>query len=135
MPHYKSVDPVRYDRKKHNISFKNAFNGILLAFRTQPNFRFHVFFFFTAIGCGFLYKISLIEFIAIIMISALIMALEMVNTAVEALGDEISSGEYSKLIGVAKDVSAGGVLLSAFFAFLLGIIIFVPRFLYLLGIL
>jgi len=134
MPHYKTIEPVKYDRKKHNISFKNAFNGILLAFRTQPNFRFHVFFFVMAVVCGFLYKISTVEFIAIILISAIIMSLEMVNTAVEAIGDELSEGEFSRLVGIAKDVSAGGVLLCAFCAVLLGIIIFVPKFIYLLGI-
>ncbi len=134
MPHYKTIEPVKYDRKKHNMSFKNAFNGILLAFRTQPNFRFHVFFFVMAVVCGFLYKISTVEFIAIILISAMIMSLEMVNTAVEAIGDELSEGEFSRLVGIAKDVSAGGVLLCAFCAVLLGIIIFVPKFIYLLGI-
>lgn len=87
-----------------------------------------------AVVCGFLYKISTVEFIAIILISAIIMSLEMVNTAVEAIGDELSEGEFSRLVGIAKDVSAGGVLLCAFCAVLLGIIIFVPKFIYLLGI-
>lgn len=129
MPDFKSVEPVKYDRRKHNISFKNAFNGILLAFRTQPNFRFHSFFFVLINIASFVYKIDYFEYVSLVMISAVIFSLEMVNTSIEALGDEIAGKEYRKLIGVAKDVAAGAVLLAVLFALYLGGLIFLTRFL------
>ncbi len=128
MPDFKTVEPVKYDRKKHNISFKNAFNGILLAFRTQPNFRFHCFFFVLLNIASFVYKIEYFEYLSLVVVSAMIFSLEMVNTSLEAIGDEIAGKEYRKLIGVAKDVAAGAVLLSVVFALYIGGIIFLPRF-------
>ncbi len=128
------VAPVKYDRKKHNISFRNAFNGVVLAYKTQPNFRFHTLFFVLITIASYLYRISMSEYLAIIILSGLVMSMEMVNTAFEAIGDEVSGGEYRKLIGVAKDVSAGAVLVAAFFAITVGVIVFLPRILVLVGI-
>lgn len=130
---YKMVEPVKYDRKKHNISFRNAFNGIILAYKTQPNFRFHLLFFIMVTIASYLYRITFIEYLIIIVLSSLIMCLEMVNTALEAIGDEISGGEYRKLIGVTKDVAAGAVLIAVLFAITTGIIIFLPRLIVLMG--
>jgi|SRR3990167_21420 len=128
MPDYREVEPIKYDRKTHNVSFKHAFNGVLLAFRTQPNFRFHTIFFILVNVGAYTYEITLAEYLIILVISAIIFSAEMINTAVEAMGDEIADDKYMKLIGVAKDVSAGAVLISVLFAILVGSIIFIPRF-------
>ena len=129
MPHFKSIEPVKYDRRTHNISFRNAFNGILLAFRTQPNFRFHCIFFILINIASYIYNINYFEYLSVILISAFIVALEMINTSLEALGDEIANNEYKKLIGVAKDVAAGAVLVTVLFAIYIGSMIFLPKFL------
>ncbi|MDQ5981333.1 MAG: undecaprenol kinase [Patescibacteria group bacterium] len=134
MPNFKMVAAVKYDRKKHNISFRNAFNGVVLAYKTQPNFRFHTLFFVLITIASYLYRINMNEYLAIIILSGLVMSMEMVNTAFEAIGDEVSGGEYRKLIGVAKDVAAGAVLVAAFFAITVGVIVFLPRILVLVGI-
>ena len=78
---------------------------------------------------AYTYKIEAYEYLSILVISAIIFAAEMINTAVEAIGDEIADDKYKKLIGVAKDVGAGAVLIAVLFAILLGSIIFVPRLL------
>lgn len=128
MSKYRTIEPVKYDRRKHIISFKYAINGIRLAFATQPNFRFHLVVFVLVNIASFVYQISVVEYLIILLASALVLCMEMVNTVVEALGDEISKGEYCKLVGVAKDVAAGGVLIAAGFAVIVGIIIFAPKF-------
>ena len=125
--HYKAIEPVPYDRKKHNVSFKNAYNGILLAFRTQPNFRFHFLFFIFFQIAACVYGISYIEYLILFALSGVIFCAEMLNSAVEAIGDELSKGEYAKLIGVAKDVSAGAVLLVVLFTFAIASIVFLPK--------
>jgi undecaprenol kinase len=133
MPDYKDIEPVKYDRKTHNVSFKHAFNGIMLAFRTQPNFRFHFIFFILVNTASYIYNITLSEYLSILVISAIIFSAEMINTAVEAIGDEIADDKYMKLIGVAKDVAAGAVLIAVLFAILIGSIIFIPRFINILA--
>lgn len=116
----------------HNVSVKNAWNGVVTAFLTQPNLRIHFVFFLGVSLLSFLFKITLVEYISVIVVSSLVMTAEMVNTSVEAVSDEVAQGEYRKLIGVAKDVAAGSVLISAFFAIITAILIFVPRILDLL---
>lgn len=125
----------KYSPKPHTISFKHAWDGVKFAFRTQPNFRFHVFAFTSALIAGLLFNISYLEFLAIILISGIVFSMEMLNTALEALGDEVAKGQFVDLIKVSKDVSAGGVLLSAAAAIILAIIIFVPKMLYALSLL
>ena len=135
MPDFKQIEPTKYDRKTHNISFINAFNGIMLAFKTQPNFRFHLLFFILATILSVIYKISVYEFLAILVVSTIVFAMEMINTAVEAIGDEVSGGKFDRLIGIAKDVSAGGVLISAIGSVLVAFFVFFPRFLEMLRLL
>lgn len=125
----------KYTPRPHTISFKHAWDGVKFAFRTQPNFRFHVFAFASAIIAGFVFEISYLEFLSIILISGIVFSMEMLNTALEALGDEVAQGQFRDLIKVSKDVSAGGVLLSAAAAIILAIIIFVPKLFLMLSLL
>ncbi len=124
---YKAIEPTKYDRRRHIISFRNAWNGIRLAYETQPNFRIHTLAFFLAMLFAIYFRISIGELTALLVVSALVFSMEMFNTVVEAIGDEIAHGKYNKLVGVAKDVAAGGVLISAAAALLVGILIFVPK--------
>ena len=125
------------ERKFHHVSFKYAFNGVKWAFKTQPNFKFHTYaFILLGVLILFFSFFSLVEYYEIIVlmaISALIFAMEMINTAIEALSDEVASEKYKDLIRVAKDTSSGAVLISATFAVLIGIIIFLPKILFLIS--
>jgi undecaprenol kinase len=127
MPKYRTIEPAKYDLKKHHLAFKCAINGIKLAFVTQPNLRFDLTVFVLVNIAAIIYSISLVEYIIILLISAIAICMEMMNTAVEALGDEISKGEFSKLVGVAKDIAGGAVLISDIFAVVIGLIIFLPK--------
>ncbi len=112
--------------KKHTISFKNAFNGLLLAVKTQPNFRVHLILSVLAIIGGFFLKISFSEWLAIIILIFMGLTIEMINTAIEATTDAITY-EWKEEIKIAKDVSSGAMLLFAIGAFLIAIIIFLPK--------
>ncbi|NCT55255.1 diacylglycerol kinase family protein [bacterium] len=119
------------ERKFHHVSFKYAFNGVKWAFKTQPNFQIHTYA-FTLLGITILFFsfFSLIEYyeiVVLMLVSALVFAMEMVNTAIESLSDEVADEKYKERIRVAKDTSSGAVLISAAFAVLIGIIIFLPK--------
>lgn len=125
--HYYTFGEMRKAGYGHDISFWNAWNGIVAAFVTQPNFRVHIGVFVLMNLLSWYLQISIFEYISLIVVSSMVIVAEMVNTAVEAVGDELAQGQYRKLVGVAKDVSAGAVLISAFFAIIVGILIFGPR--------
>lgn len=71
------------------------------------------------------YQLSIDNIVHLVMMIALVVVTEMFNTAIEFLADAVTV-QQNPYIKVAKDVSAGAVLLSAIFAALVGIFIFLP---------
>ena len=104
-------------------SFRAAFRGIGILIRTERNFQIHLVAFVLAIAAGFFFDISSKEFILILLVSALVFALEGINTAIEKLCDEVSE-ERKESIRKIKDISAGAVLIAAIFAAIVGGMIF-----------
>ena len=72
---------------------------------------------------AYFFKISKVEFLVILAISAVNFSLELSNTAIERLADKVSP-QYDKQIAVVKDVMAGAVLVSSIFAIVIGFVIF-----------
>jgi len=118
--------------RRHTISFKNAFAGIFWAVRTQPNFRVHLGLSLFALVLGSILNITYIEMTIIIFTIILGLTCEMINTAIEAMTDLITS-EHHENAKIAKDVSAGMMLTSAVGAVGVAIFIFVPHLLNLTG--
>lgn len=114
--------------RQHTISFKNAFAGIFWAIKTQPNFIVHFTLATLAIIAGVILKISYLEMAIIIFTIVLGLSAEMINTSIEAMTDLIKK-EYSMDAKIAKDVSAGMMLLTATGAVLVALLIFVPKIL------
>ena len=112
--------------KKHHISFKNAINGIIWAFTTQPNFKIHISLSVTALILGKIFNISRMEFLLIIFCIVFGIGGEMINTSIEAMTDLITR-EWKKEAKIAKDVSAGMMLLIAFGTLIIGFYIFLPK--------
>lgn len=75
---------------------------------------------------GFLLNISRLEWIAIIFVITLVIALEIINTAIELLVDWISP-EHHPQAGKIKDLAAGAVLIAAIGAAITGVMIFLPK--------
>ena len=106
-------------------SFRDAFNGIGILIRSERNFQLHLIAFILVIGAGFYFGITPKEFIVILSVSALVFALEGVNTAIEKLCNEVTE-ERKESIRKIKDIAAGAVLVGAIFAAVIGVIIFYP---------
>jgi diacylglycerol kinase len=105
--------------------FLFAFNGLCFLVKKERNFKVHLVLFSFVIIAGFFFKITSIEWIAILLTSALVLSLEAVNTAIEQLSN-LYSKEENPTIKTIKDVAAGAVLLAALFAAAIGILIFYP---------
>ncbi len=111
-------------------SFVYAFAGIAYAWRTQRNFRVEVVIGAFAVTLGILLGVNLASILVMI---ALVLTLEMVNTALEALVD-LSSPTYHPLAKIAKDVAAGAVLMASCISVLVGIAVLLEPLLRFLGI-
>lgn len=113
---------------KHTISFKNAFIGIWTAITTQTNIRIHFVIASLVLLAAVYLEVSLDHVLDLIVAISIVMLAEMINTAIEFLCDAVTL-EHNENIKRAKDVSAGAVLISAIFAALIGLVVFIPKLL------
>lgn len=111
------------------ISFKYAWAGLKYAFLTQRNFRIHLAVGIIALSAGAILHLKLVEIAVIGLTIALVLAMELLNTALEAVVDLTVKQTYHELAKIAKDCAAGAVLVSALVALLVaGLLIFPPLF-------
>ena len=108
-------------------SFVFAFKGLIYAFNTQLNFKIHCFFSAIVLFLGWHSRLNSSEWLWIIFAIALVIILELVNTAIEVLVDLVSPELHPKA-GIIKDLAAAAVLIASLLAIVIGLIIFVPKF-------
>jgi diacylglycerol kinase len=107
-------------------SFGYAFQGIWACIRRERNIKIHLGFMTLVIIAGCVLHISMTEWMICMILFAQVLSLEIVNTAIEACIDLVSP-ERQPLAKLAKDAAAGAVLISAIFAAIIGLLIFVPK--------
>lgn len=108
------------------LSFKYAWAGVRYAFVTQRNFKIHTFIGIFAVSLGALLGIEAIEMAVITMTCAIVMVLELINTAIESVVDLTVKQSYHELAKIAKDCAAGAVLVSAIAAVMVAALILLP---------
>jgi len=108
------------------LSFKYAWAGVKYAFVTQRNFRIHTFIGILAVSLGLFLEIRAMELAVIVMTCAIVMVLELLNTAIEAVVDLTVKQTYHELAKIAKDCAAGAVLISAMAAVVVAACILLP---------
>lgn len=97
---------------KHTISFKHAWDGIVYAFSSQPNFRVHLILSVLACLVAWWLNVSSIKWLVLILTICGGLIVEMLNTAIEAVVDLITE-ERRLNAKFAKDVAAGAMLIYA----------------------
>lgn len=107
-------------------SFKYASEGFMYSLKNEQNLIVHIGTAIIAIIFGFIFKISIIEWLFILIMIGLVFCSELINTSIEALVDLVSP-EKHPLAKIAKDTAAGAVLCLCSVAFIGGLIIFIPK--------
>ncbi len=109
------------------ISFARAFDGIRSAYVTEYHMVIHCYMAVLVIIAGALFQISYYEWLICLILIGAVISLELVNTAIESVVNMITT-DYNYHAKVAKDTAAGAVLVMAIVAAVVGLIIFVPKF-------
>ena len=107
-------------------TFHYAIDGIFSTIKRERNMVIHVLVMILVVGAGIFYEISMEEWLICITLFGMVLALELVNTAVENVVDLVTEEKRAKA-KLAKDAAAGAVLIMAFFAACVGILIFLPK--------
>lgn len=106
-------------------SFMYAFEGVKTCFLTQRNFRIHIFAVIAVVAAAAFLGVSRWEWATLVICMALVISLEMINTAVELLCDRLHP-EIHPLIKKMKDISAGAVMIVAGASVIIAALIFIP---------
>ncbi|WMJ23408.1 diacylglycerol kinase family protein [Paludicola sp. MB14-C6] len=114
---------IRKDFKELARSFVFAFKGIAYCVKNERNMRIHLCMAVFVTLFSYLFGVSYIEYLILIICIAIVITGEMVNTAIETLTN-LESPSYHYLAKIAKDVAAGAVFIAASVSVVVGIVIF-----------
>ncbi len=107
-------------------ALNNGFDGIIWVLRTQRNMRVHFLAGASALVLAVVLGVSRVDLLAVVLAIALVLVSEMINTALEATVD-LAMPDAHPLAKIAKDVAAGGVLISAACSLAVGYLVFADR--------
>ncbi|MBG9983199.1 diacylglycerol kinase family protein [Aerococcaceae bacterium DSM 111020] len=115
-----------YYIKRTIRTFACAWNGIIHAVKNERNLRFHLLMTVIVALFSWLMKVNAVEWMLLILVIGGVITAELINTAIETTVNLVTE-DYHLLAKLAKDVSAGAVLITAIVAVTIGLIIFVPK--------
>lgn len=117
--------------KRLRKSFGYAFKGIDDVIEHEPNMKIHVVVAILVVIMAFIFKVSIIEWIILVLLIGAVLAAETINTTIENLVDMYTK-EYDEKAKIVKDTAAGTVLILAITSAIIGLIIFIPKIICLL---
>lgn len=110
--------------KRIVFKFKNAYDGINSGLFKDTSIQIQFSFMLIALFLAWYFRITLFEWIIIIIVSTLVVGFEFVNSSIELLSDFASDKNYSIIIKEIKDLSAAAVLIVAISALVVGVLVF-----------
>jgi len=107
-------------------SVKYAFKGLMVMVKTENSIKFQLTIASIVTIAGFYYNISITEWLIQLVMIAVVMSVEGVNTAIEYMSDFIHPDHHPK-IGLIKDIGAGAVFIASIVAVIVAAIIYIPK--------
>jgi diacylglycerol kinase len=114
--------------ERYKKSFFHAIDGIVYATKEEHNMIIIIVCAILAIFAGILFKISSTEWLFVILVIGMVVAAELINTAIEATIDLITLKNHP-LAKIAKDTASSATLVFSIVAFIGAILLFVPKLL------
>ena len=115
---------TRFKTKNFNSSFKNARKGMRLVLKSERNIRIHMIVAVLVWVLAFLFGFKPVEMCVLLLTIGLVVIAEMLNTAIEFALDATFRNKYSIMVGMAKDISAGAVMVASVISVFVGLILF-----------
>ena len=125
------MNKEKFSIKKRIKSFSYAFAGLKVLFREEHNSWIHATATVLVVAAGFLFLISYMEWIAILIVIGMVFSAEIINSSLERTADFVKAERDDRKRDI-KDLGAAAVLVCAIVAAIVGIIIFLPKILSLL---
>lgn len=120
------MEDKRLKNKNFFEAFGRAISGIWYSIKTQKNIRFQLLIAIVVIICGFILKLSIVEWLFVVFSIMFVITTEVINTAIETVVN-MYTREYNEFAKIAKDVASGAVLLAAINSIIVAGIIVISR--------
>ncbi len=117
----------RFKQQGLRNTFRNARKGLRLALRSEVNIRIHFCAGILVLLAGAYLEFSAEKLCILLLTIGMVITAEMLNSAIEFSLDAVFHNRYSKLVGMAKDISAGAVMFITAIAVTIGLLLFVPE--------
>ncbi len=115
---------TKFKQQGFSNTFKNARKGMRLVLKSEVNIRVHFCIAMVVLALAFVLDFTVERMCILLLTIAFVIVTEMVNSAVEFSLDAVFHNRYSRLVGMAKDISAGAVMFASVIAIVIGIILF-----------
>lgn len=117
----------RFKQQGLRNTFRNARKGLRLAMRSEINIRIHFCIGLIVLAAGVFLEFGAEKLCILLLTIGMVITAEMLNSAIEFSLDAVFHNRYSRLVGMAKDISAGAVMVITAIAFTVGLLLFVPE--------
>ncbi len=117
---------TKYKTQSLRNTFRNARKGMRLSLKSERNIRIHLCVSVIVFAAAFYLNFSIEKFCILLLTVSSVIASEMLNSAIEFSLDSIYHNKYSKMVGMAKDIAAGAVMLVTITAIMIGAALFIP---------
>lgn len=119
----------KFKQQGFSNTFKNARKGMRLVLKSEVNIRVHFIIAMAVIAFAFVLDFDAEKMCILLLTVGFVIVSEMINSAIEFSLDAVFHNRYSRLVGMAKDISAGAVMLTSVIAVVVGILLFAPAIL------
>ncbi|CDE97637.1 MAG TPA: diacylglycerol kinase family protein [Cyanobacteria bacterium UBA10660] len=117
---------TKYKKQNFSNTFKNARKGMRLSIKSERNIRVHLFTASLVLVTAYCLNFSIVKFCILLLTIAGVISAEMFNSAIEFSLDAIFHNRYCRMVGMAKDIAAGAVMLVTISAVMIGVLLFAP---------
>ena len=117
---------TKYKKQNFSNTFKNARKGMRLSIKSERNIRVHLFTAVLVLITAYCLNFSIVKFCILLLTIAGVISAEMFNSAIEFSLDAIFHNRYCRMVGMAKDIAAGAVMLVTISAVMIEVLLFAP---------
>ncbi len=117
---------TKYKKQNFSNTFRNARKGVRLTLKSERNLRIHLFIAILVLITAYCFNFSITKFCILLLTISSVVCAEMFNSAIEFSLDAIFHNKYSRMVGMAKDIAAGAVMVVTVIAVMIGVLLFVP---------
>ena len=115
---------TKFKKQSLSSTFRNARKGMRLTIKSERNLRIHLFVSVFVLAFAYCLNFSIIKFCILLLTIASVISAEMFNSAIEFSLDAIFHNRYSRMVGMAKDIAAGAVMVVTISAIMIGVLLF-----------